>query len=140
MSDPIRDHVDAFLAKLRADPVFAGKVVDTNDPKDSVPRVPPYIVVYSNIPTAVSDRATSELPNKLDFQYTIQCAGQDANQARAWAGKALMLMTGWKPVVEGWRPSGLTKRKTSIPLQFDKTFTPELVYSVDIYDQTSRKA
>lgn len=140
MSDPIRDHVEAFLAKLRSDPVFAGKVIDTNETKDSAPRKPPYLVVYSNIPTAMSDRATSELPNRLDFQFTVQCAGEDANQSRAWAGRALMLMTGWRPVVEGWKPTGVTKRKTSIPLQFDKTFTPELVYSVDMYDLTSRKA
>jgi hypothetical protein len=140
MSDPVRAHVDAFLAKLRADSAFAGKVVDTNDPKDAAVRLPPYIVVYSNVPTAQSDRATSEQPNKLDFQFTVQCAGKDANQSRAWAGKVLMLLTGWRPTVEGWRPQGVTKRKISIPLQFDKTFTPELVYSVDIYDLTSRKA
>jgi len=140
MADPIRDHVDAFLAKLRTDPTFTGKVVDTNDPKDAAPRVPPYIVVYSNVPTAQSDRATSEQPNKLDFQFTVHCAGKDANQARAWAGKALMMLTGWRPTVDGWKPQGVTKRKISIPLQFDKTFTPELVYSVDIYDLTSRKA
>lgn len=140
MSDPIRDHVEAFLAKLRADSVFAGKVIDTNDAKDADPRVPPYIVVYSNIPTAVSERSTAEVPSKFDFQFTVQCAGEDANQSRAWAGRALLLLTGWRPVVEGWRPQGVTKRKTSIPLQFDKTFTPALVYSVDIYDLVSRKA
>jgi hypothetical protein len=140
MSDPIRDHVDPFLARLRADPVFAGNVIDTNEPKDAPVRVPPYLVVYSDTGQATSERTTAELPNRLDFQFTLHAVGVDANQARAWAGKAFMLLAGWKPAVDGWRPTGVTKRKQPLPLQFDKTFTPALVYSVDIYDLVSRKA
>ncbi|MGY2747209.1 hypothetical protein [Arthrobacter sp. UYCu723] len=139
MTDPIRGHVDAFLAKLEADPVFAGKVVDTNDPKSADPRQPPYVVVYSDTGSATSERATGEVPNRLDFQFTVHCAGQDANQARAWAGRLLDLV-GWRPVVDGWKPQGVTKRRQPLPLQFDKTFTPELVYSVDIFDLVTRRA
>lgn len=140
MSDPIRDHVAAFLARLQADPVFAGKVIDTNEPKDAPVRVPPYLVVYSDTGRASSERATSEVPNRLEFQFTVHAVGQDADQARAWAGKTFTLMAGWKPTVTGWRPTGVTKRKQPLPLQFDKTFTPALVYSVDIFDLVTRKA
>jgi hypothetical protein len=140
MSDPIRDHVEAFLNKLRAEPLFTGKVIDTNDPKGDDPRIPPYVVVYSNTGKATSERATSEVPNRLDFQFTLHFVGEDANQARAWAGKGYMLLAGWRPTVTDWRPQGVTKQKTPLPLQFDKTFTPALVYSVDIYDLVTRKA
>jgi hypothetical protein len=140
MSDPIRDHVNAFLARLEADPVFAGKVIDTNEPKTADLRVPPYLVVYSNTGKVVNERATAELPHRLDFQYTVHAVGINADQARAWAGKVFMLMAGWKPTVAGWRTQGMTKQRQPLPLQFDKSYTPELVYSVDIYDQTTRKA
>lgn len=140
MTDPIRDHVDAFLAKLETDPVFAGKVVDTNDPKSAAVRNPPYVVVYSDTGTPHVERATSERPTRLDFRFTIHCAGTDANQARAWSGRLFNLMAGWRPTVDGYRPQGIAKKAQQIPLQFDKTFTPELVYSVDIYELVSRKA
>lgn len=139
MSDPIRDHVDAFLAKLKADPVFAGNVIDTSEPKTAEQRVPPYVVVYSNTGTATSERATGEVPNRLDFQFTVHCAGQDAGQARAWAGRLLGIV-GWRPVVDGWKPQGVTKRRQPLPLQSDKSYTPELVYSVDVFDLVTRKA
>ena len=140
MSDPIRDHVQAFLDKLESDPTFAGKVVDTNDPKSADPRQPPYLVVYADTGRATSDRATSELPNKLDFRFTVHSVGKDANQARAWAGRVFMLLAGWRPTVDGWKPQGVTKQRTPLPVQFDKSFTPELVYSVDLYDLATRKA
>ncbi|HEX9229422.1 MAG TPA: hypothetical protein VF885_22720 [Arthrobacter sp.] len=140
MSDPIRAHVQAVLDRLEADPAFAGKVIDTNEPKTADQREPPYLVVYSDTGKVVNERATAELPHRLDFQYTIHAVGADANQARAWAGKVFMLLAGWKPVVDGWRPQGMTKRRQPLPLQFDKSYTPELVYSVDIFDQTTRKA
>jgi len=140
MTDPIRDHVAAVLAKLNADPVFAGKVVDTNDPKSATVRQPPYLVVYSDTGTAKVERATSERPTRLDFRFTIHCAGQDANQSRAWSGRVFNLLAGWRPTVDGYRPQGVAKQPQQIPLQFDKTFTPELVYSVDIYELVSRKA
>lgn len=139
MSDPIRDHVKGVLDRLKADPVFAGKVIDTNEPKTADQRVPPYLVVYSDTGKVVNERATSELPNRLDFQFTIHAAGADADQARAWAGKVFMLLAGWRPTVAGWKPQGMTKKRQPLPLQFDKSYTPELVYSVDIFDLTTRK-
>lgn len=139
MSDPIRDHPAALIARLEADPVFAGKVIDTNEPKDAAQRVPPYLVVYSDTGQVVNERATSELPHRLDFQYTIHAVGVDAAQARAWSGRLLGLV-GWRPDVAGWRPQGMTKKRQPLPLQFDKSYTPELVYSVDIFDQVTRKA
>ncbi|HEX9226729.1 MAG TPA: hypothetical protein VF885_08730 [Arthrobacter sp.] len=139
MSDPIRDHPAALIARLEADPVFAGKIIDTNEPKTAEQRKPPYLVVYSDTGKVVNERATSELPHRLDFQYTIHAVGADANQARAWSGRLLGLV-GWRPTVDGWKPQGMTKRRQPLPLQFDKSYTPELVYSVDIFDQTTRKA
>jgi hypothetical protein len=140
MTDPIRDHVKAFLDRLKADPVFAGKVIDTSEKKTAAQRVPPYLVVYSDTGRVVSERATSEVPNRLDFQFTVHSVGADADQARAWAGKVFALMAGWRPAVDGWKPQGVTKRKQPLPLQFDKSYTPELVYAVDVFDLVTRKA
>jgi hypothetical protein len=140
MSDPIRDHVGAFLDRLKSDPVFAGNVIDTNEPKTADQRVPPYLVVYSDTGKVVNERATSELPNRLDFQFTVHSVGVDADQARAWAGKVFLMLAGWRPVVEGWKPQGITKRKQPLPIQFDRSYTPELVYAVDVFDLVTRKA
>ena len=140
MSDPIRDPVKAFLDRLKADSVFAGKVIDTNEPKTAEQRVPPYLVVYSDTGKVVKERATAEMPSRIDFQFTVHSVGINADQARAWSGRVFGLLAGWRPVVDGYRPQGVTKQRQPLPLQFDKSYTPELVYSVDIYDLVIRKA
>ena len=138
MSDPIRDHIDPVLARLGAHPLLSGKVIDT-DPRSADPgmgpRKAPYVAVFTNTGFDDYTRAACEIPDRMHFIFLIHSVGEDANQARAFAGLVWTQLTGWKPTVAGWRPTAL-KRTTDTPFYaiHDKDFSPELVYTTDRYD------
>ena len=139
MSDPIRDHIDAVYARLRSHPLLTDKVIDVDersaDP-NTPPRPAPYVAVYPNTGFDDYTRVACEIPDRMHFIFLIHSVGEDATQARAFAGLVWGLFSaGWRPTVAGWRPSTL-KRTTDTPFYatHDKDFSPELVYVTDRYD------
>jgi hypothetical protein len=144
MADPIRDHPAAVIARLRSHALLADSVIDGDnrsaDP-NTPPRPAPYVVVYANTGIDQFDRQSCEIPTRMHFIFQIQCVGEDANQARAFAGLVWGLLAGWRPTVAGWSPQAL-KRDANTPFfdVHDKDFSPEFIYTTDRYDLITTRA
>lgn len=136
----IRAHVDALLARLRANTALASVVVDGIIDPASPPMPPPYVAVQVDSGVKSVERESSEVPTKADFRITTHCVGVDANQARYFAEKVQdQFLGGWRPTVTGWAPTALTHSR-SFPAQPDTSITPASQYITDVFTLTSRKA
>ena len=135
----IRAHVDALLARLRADTALASIVVDgIVDPLAPV-LPPPYVTMQVDSGVRSVERESSEQPTQADFRIAVHSVGVDANQARYFAEKVMAQFLGWRPVVTGWAPQAVQHRR-SAPLQPDTTINPAPQYITDVFNLTSRKA
>lgn len=135
----IRAHVDALLARLRADEAMAAIVIDGIVDPLAPPLAPPYVAVQVDSGVRSVERESSEQPTQADFRITTHCVGADANQARYFAEKVMAQFLGWRPVVAGWAPTAVQHRRSS-PVQPDTTIKPAPQYITDVFNLTSRKA
>jgi hypothetical protein len=65
--------------------------------------------------------------------------GEDATQARLFAGRVLDQLLGWKPVITGWRPGAVSHHR-SLPVETDRSSSPPTQYLTNAFKLTSRKA
>lgn len=135
----IRAHTDTLLARLEANTVLAGRVVDGLVDPAAPLLPPPYVAVQVDSGLRAVERHSSEQPTQADFRITVQSVGADANQARYFAEKVMDQFLGWRPEVAGWAPQAVRHRRTS-PAQPDTSVSPPSQYISDVFNLTTRKA
>jgi len=135
----IRAHVDALLARLRANAALAAVVVDGAMDAAAPALLPPYVVVYVDSGVRVVERESSEQPSRADFRITTHSVGVDANQARFFAEKVMDQFLGWRPVVTGWAPQAVAHSRSQ-PVTADTSISPASQYITDVFKLASRKA
>lgn len=134
----IRAHVDALLARLRADAALTSAVVDGATDPNAAALLPPYVVVYVDSGVRSVERESSEQPTKADFRITTHSVGVDANQARYFAEKVMAQFLGWRPVVAGWAPQAVAHSRSQ-PVTADASVSPASQYITDVFSLTSRR-
>lgn len=130
----IRAHVDAVLARLRADSILAdstfdGQVVGTPER---------YCVVYSSGGVRNSERLTGRSVF-ADFSFTIHSVGSTAEQARLVEERVIAQLLDWTPTIAG-RNCRRMMHVVSRPVDMDKDVSPPLFYGVDVFDLTTAPA
>lgn len=126
-------------ARLEANPVLAGKVIDGAVDPANPPFPPPYLVLYVNSGRRSVERESSDQPTRADSRIITHAVGVDADQARFWSEKVLEQLLGWRPVIAGWRPQAVAHDR-SLPVETDKSTSPPTQYLTDSFTVVSRKA
>lgn len=129
---------EQVLARLEASSALTGRVVDGAVDPDNPPFPPPYVVVYVDTGLRTSERATSDQPTRADSRIITHAVGEDATQARYFAGRVIDQLLGWKPTITGWRPEAIS-HKRSLPVETDKATSPPTQYLTNAFGLISRK-
>lgn len=127
----IQEHLDAVLARLRANSGLATIVFDEAVTGSSTK----FVVVYTDTGRDLDPRMTGPT-TRTDFTYTIHSVGESKRQAIWVADRVRAQLLNFKPTVEG-RTCTRLQHPVSRPITDDKDSNPPLWYAVDQYDLTS---
>jgi hypothetical protein len=130
---------DQVLARLEAAAPLAGKVIDGAVDPDNLPFPPPFVVVYVDTGLRSAERASSDQPTRADSRIIAHAVGEDAVQARFFAGLVVDQLLGWKPTIAGWASEAVAHHR-SLPVETDKSTSPPTQYLANAFKLISRKA
>jgi hypothetical protein len=133
----IRAHVNAYLARLRQDPLLASRVGDAKAPPN-VAAGDWYVVVYPDQGARDVERL-SALQTRLDMEFIVHSIGPTREQAQYGAERVYAQTLGFKAVVAG-RSCWPMTAAVSKPIALDKDVTPPLFYAVDVFRLSSTPA
>lgn len=130
----IRAHVDAVLARLRADPILSDSTFDGQ----VVGSPARYCVVYASGGARKAERLTGGSVF-ADFTFTIHSVGTTPEQARLVEERIIAQLMDWTPIIAG-RNCRRTVHAVSRPVAMDKDVSPPLFFAVDGFDLTTAPA
>lgn len=130
----ILNHLDAILARLRANPDLAGIVYDEKIPTGATK----YVNVFVN--TGFDDDPRFTGPTmRTTFTFTIHSVGGNRRQSLWVAERVREQLVNFTPTVTN-RQCGRLEHPISRPVLADTSSNPPLWYAVDQFDLTSYAA
>lgn len=124
-------HLDAIVARLKANPDLAGIVYDEKIPTGSTK----YVAVYSNAGFD-DDPRYSGPTTRTEITFTIHSVGASKRQALWVAERVRAQLVNFKPTVAG-RECARLQHPVSRPVLADTSSNPPLWYTVDQFDLSS---
>lgn len=131
----LREVAAQVKARLESDSRLAGRVVQHAIDPEKPTMAPPYLVLYMAMPGDRDERLVKpSRSGAKEHGASIIATGTTATQAQYFAQLVDDLMSGWKPVVSGWRFTSFSTAGNLIYGERDTTFIPP----VDFYRLTYR--